>query len=922
MRFKRRALPVQYRRPSWWMYILGFSFLFFFAVQVYFQLFGPELFGISLDNHGGFTVIYVDDRGPAARAGLQPGDRIVAVDGILLRHRPDWGRVGYTLQVGYPHRLDIERDGKFIQLTIILGRKSPHEWGLVRMALLCGDLIVLCLAFVIAFRRPYDAIARVGSWFLATVAISTVPVNFGGAPFWRSLPLPLGALLWLPSFSGLLLPGIYFLFFSMLPRPFFRIRWWWWVVLYAPLLFFAGLQLVGSIRGLYHPIFANNAPWWPAPPINFAVDTSYTLAALVVLVFNYRRLQDVSERRRVRVLVAGSVIGIVGPLVSFFFLFVGGRPAQIFFSTPLPLVCGLIFLAFPLSFAYAMLHHRVLDVGIIVRQGIQYALTRKVLLFAVPALIGIVVLDLLTHGDQPMISVIRDRGWGYLALAVLAAITYINRARWLHTLDRRFFRERYDSQRLLLDIMEEARRADSLIQMGPQVVGHIDEALHPEFVNLLMREAQQGIFVGLAARPPGHKLPGLRTESKLSSIVRLLGKPLDIPQTSSLLVNQLPSEDAAFLRENRIEVLVPIVAAEHNAEAMLALGSKRSEEPYTHEDMDLLAAIGSGLSLLLERPFLGGASRIETFAECPECGTCYDSDSSRCAREDALLTQVVLPRLLAGRYKLERRLGRGGMGTVYAALDTALERRVAIKLIREDLVGNMEGADRFRREARIAAGFAHPNLVTVYDFGVVVGNRAFLVMELLAGETLRAKLFRTRSVAPPIALSIVKDLCSGLGAAHNRDLVHRDLKPENVFLVAHDPVEYAKLLDFGIAKFCPSAALESTVTAHTAPGAMLGTPRYMSPEQLRGAPPAPAWDLWALAVIAYEMLTGSHPFQGDAFVELLHSKGTIRFTPVMSYAPEAPSSWQEFFEHTFAPEPGRRPQTAETFLSELQIAIG
>jgi serine/threonine-protein kinase len=235
------------------------------------------------------------------------------------------------------------------------------------------------------------------------------------------------------------------------------------------------------------------------------------------------------------------------------------------------------------------------------------------------------------------------------------------------------------------------------------------------------------------------------------------------------------------------------------------------------------------------------------------------------------------------------------------------------------LVGSAEAAERFRQEGRVAASFAHPNVVTIYDFGVADGNRAFLVMELLEGATLREALRPQKCLAPAQVLSILRDVCAALEAAHHRQLVHRDLKPENIFLVRSGRGEIAKVLDFGIAKFLSTATQQRT--ADTAPGALLGTPRYMSPEQWLGQQPQPAWDLWALAVVAYEMLTGAHPFGDKSPAEWLRGGPAACFTPVAAHVTQAPQVWQELFERAFAYDATCRPQSAETLFSELQSAL-
>ena len=195
------------------------------------------------------------------------------------------------------------------------------------------------------------------------------------------------------------------------------------------------------------------------------------------------------------------------------------------------------------------------------------------------------------------------------------------------------------------------------------------------------------------------------------------------------------------------------------------------------------------------------------------------------------------------------RVGQGGMGTVYAAFDTALGRHVAAKLIREDLVDGPGAAERFQSEARLAESLAHPNVVTVHDIGVTPAGRAFFIMELLKGCTLGEELRRSSRLPIARVRHILQGVCLAVEAAHQREMIHRDLKPDNVFLCASD---IPKVLDFGLAK-----ALETTMrTTLTEPGHVAGTPQYMAPERLRGDGVSPDWDLWALAVMSVEMITG------------------------------------------------------------------
>lgn len=351
-------------------------------------------------------------------------------------------------------------------------------------------------------------------------------------------------------------------------------------------------------------------------------------------------------------------------------------------------------------------------------------------------------------------------------------------------------------------------------------------------------------------------------------------------------------------------------------EALLVLGVKRSEEPYSREDLELLVSVASGLAMLLERPRSTGAA--EAFDECPRCGTCYDNRVIACSVDGATLGTIRCPRLLGQRYQLERRLGRGGMGAVYEATDTALTRRVAVNVIREDLVGSPDAADRFGREARAAASFSHPNVVTVHDVGVAAGTRAFLVMEFLTGVTLRTAIGTERRLVPARAPAILEDVCAAVAAAHQHQLVHRDIKPENVFLVRGPGGERAKVLDFGIAEVI---AGDAATTPGTAAPVMLGTLGYMGPEQLTGGTVYLGWDVWALAVVAYEMLCGALPFETTVVAEHRSLVLSGRFAPVDGRLPGAPASIQAFFGRAFASDPMHRPGDATGLFAECRDAI-
>src|SRR5436190_10348949 len=221
-----------------------------------------------------------------------------------------------------------------------------------------------------------------------------------------------------------------------------------------------------------------------------------------------------------------------------------------------------------------------------------------------------------------------------------------------------------------------------------------------------------------------------------------------------------------------------------------------------------------------------------------------------------------------GRYVIESELGRGAMGVVYKALDSVLQRSVAVKTVNISL--ERDHADkyeaRFYQEAKAAGGLNHPNIVTIHDVGKA-GNVVFMAMEYIEGVELRTLIGEGHPLALPQALSIASQVAEGLAYAHKRGVVHRDIKPANIMVVANGPV---KITDFGIARMRGSGDLTQT-------GMLLGSPKYMSPEQVIGKRADHRSDIFSLGVILYEMLCGSAPFNGENITALMYQ--TVNFVP-------------------------------------------
>jgi eukaryotic-like serine/threonine-protein kinase len=314
--------------------------------------------------------------------------------------------------------------------------------------------------------------------------------------------------------------------------------------------------------------------------------------------------------------------------------------------------------------------------------------------------------------------------------------------------------------------------------------------------------------------------------------------------------------------------------------------------------------------------------------QCPRCGRQFPDDVHVCPddftplRADATIADVpidpLIGRIFDGKYRLDQPLGGGGMGTVYRATHLLIDRPVAVKVLSQRFVGDETAQQRFRREARASGRVQHPNAVTVNDFGATEDGWLYIVMELLEGQTLRDLLAREAPLDAARAVSFMLQASAAVGAAHDAGLIHRDLKPANIFIEQRPNLAaVVKVLDFGVAKFAVEEHDDDYKTL-TQVGAIIGTPRYMSPEQCSGAAPlTPASDVYSLGIILYEMLTGAVPFSAETPLAVALKHVSEPPVPPREIVAAIPEELERAVLHALAKEPRARPADANEFRREL-----
>lgn len=639
-----------------------------------------------------------------------------------------------------------------------------------------------------------------------------------------------------------------------------------------------------------------------------------TVAGLVALIWK-SRVVPVSDRRRVRLLIAGLIVGCAP--TALWTLVATLLPS---FRAGLPVhqagwVLYPTLLSTPAMTAYAVLAHQALNVRLIVRQAIRYALARYsvLALTAIPA--TVLAVQLYRRRDEPLAEMIGGMSTFVFALLITAALLVARvRRTLLDRLDKHFFREQYDARHILAELATRAISARTVEGLASILSAEVERALHPERVDVFFLDQSKSLFTSTTrgSRPLSANSPLISTLAAAGHLSLDLAAPDRVPRW-------LDEETRIWLADFDARVIVPLEDAEHIVLAVLVLGEKRSELPYSREDLLMLRTAADTMSVALGRIEGRAPDPLTRRGEsdgrawiCDDCGMVWENGGV-CGRCRSALVPCQLPRMIGGKIRIEERIGRGGMGVVYRGTDLSLRRTVAVKTLP---LSSPDRAVRMRREARTMAAISHPNLAMILAAESWNGL-PLLIVEYLPGDTLASRLGRG-PLPREEALRIAISLADVAAAIHNAQIVHRDIKPANIAFAADGT---PKLLDFGLAHLLGDAGNSGS---HSVPGddRLAGTAAYLSPEALRGAGPNPSFDVWSISVVLFEMLAGRVPVQAASLAETVLRISAGRLATLRELNPQADPDLSLFLESALSQRLADRPTSAAALQRELTRLLG
>jgi GAF domain-containing protein len=669
------------------------------------------------------------------------------------------------------------------------------------------------------------------------------------------------------------------------------------------------------------------AAWrmWLHPPVgqrgSFFYPILYGLQAAFfgALIWRASRGRE-DERRRLLLFAIGIAAGSAPMLVNVLLEAVPSYYAFVHAPQREHAVGGLLFGALavvPFVTAYSVLFDHIVDLKVVLRAALQYALARYTIIAVASVPLVAFALVIYQQRSQPLEAFVS--GARPLLLGGTAAIAFFalrSRHRLLAMLDRRYFREDYDTRQLLDRLMSEVLHASTAADLEARLRAAIENAMHAE-LKLFVPSGS----LGLADPDGNHPI------SATGALMTLLSgdvTAMDVdPSDQRTPFRRLSHDEQQWLLTLGVVLVVPLHAPDHRLAGLMSLTAKRSGLKYSMDDRRFLAAVAASAALALDNLRLRSTSSDASerpARECQSCSRLNRPDATVCSCGGTLMVSTA-PHTLRGIYRFDRRLGSGGMGIVYLARDLNLDRPVAIKTLPSV---TPEQSARLRVEARAMAAVLHPNLAVIHGVETWQGT-PFLIQEFLAGGTLADRL-RSGPLPIDVALALCATIAEALDHLHGAGIIHRDVKPSNIGFTERDT---PKLFDFGLAKLPKFSNDEADTDDGTAlqPQPRFGdtvvhggTPAYMSPEALDAAAPArPALDLWALGVVLFESITGRQPFGGanrDA-IRVAASLG-LRQHP-STFNSECPPALDAFLLRTLSVQPAVRPATARDFRHQIEL---
>ena len=836
---------------------------------------------------GRLVIVGISPNGPAD-GRLQAGDELLAWNGDRSIMRVGPIPFARNLRVDDEYTLTIRRAGVEAAVTLNTPQRANPDLRKPPVFQLVVAFAWLVVATMIALFRPELAVSR--GAYAAGVLMACLHAEIAA---WDALP-------WLPDWwrTAVVLTfpwyplhvAVGYDFYSRFPpgvlttRGWQRLRIGLYVV--CTTLFVSG-ELVGTLIDIVAPDRAGSVQaallpitWWLQWPWALLMPV-VGVAILAVMIRNYRAVRREDDRRRVRWVLWGTILGLTPFLavsISELAMRIAGVPFNAMRWNPV-VTLGIVMI--PISLGYAIIRHHVFDITFVVRRGLQYLLARNALRLLLALPIAGLAYGVLVNRDQPIGQLLWSRS-AYLYLIAAAIVSLRFRTQLTRWVDRRFFRESYDRQRILVELIDNVEKLESASGVSKLVSHELEAAFHPQCLFLWYRDGNKpNLTLSYSSGGAIHAVE-LSPDSSVLRLVERAGSIVELPLADDQVLSRAERE---WLDDAGVRLMVPMIGTERRLAGLLMLGDKKSDEPYSSDDERLLQAIARQIALARDSVHLKdrvdedrrlrhdvlahlATGSFNVLKECPTCGVCYDAAATVCSTDASELTlSLPVERTIDGKYRLDRLVGKGGMGAVYEAADLRLSRRVAVKIMLGRAFGDRRALRRFEREAQVCARLTHPNIVTVFDFGAAGADGAFLVMEFVEGRTLRHDLNRRGPLPGPVAAAWIEQICEGVAAAHHGQVVHRDLKPENI-LIARTATggEIVKVLDFGLAKMRTGVDEGAGLTD---PGVVMGTAGYMAPEQLAGGEVDHRVDVFALGVIAAEVIIGRRPFRGRTQSELL-----------------------------------------------------